>query len=358
VSGTDAVEEKRARDSPVKVVLRIALVVGALAISAFVLYRTFDDLDWDAIVDAVRGLTDADVIALAAVWVLWVAAQGLLTASLVEGLPVRRGVLAYLAPAAVTSLVPGPSDLPLRYRMLTSWGSGGSDATLALAASGLFSVGIKLVLPVIAAVGLLVSDAPIDRTLRPVVVAALIIGVVLGVCAFVLSSERRTQRAGRLLDPVWRAVVRLMRRDERADLGTRLVTVRTQALDRLRGRWLTATWATALTATLRYSLLLMAVRFTGVPDEAASWAQVFVVYAIVQGLTVLPITAGDVGVSEVALIGLLTAAAGTDYVNEVTAGVLIFRVLTWLLIIPAGLGALAVWRRTVAGKDDRADEGA
>ena len=67
-------------------------------------------------------------------------------------------MLAYLAPAAVTALVPGPSDLPLRYRMLTSWGSGGSEATLALAASGLFSVGIKLVLPVIAAVGLLVSD--------------------------------------------------------------------------------------------------------------------------------------------------------------------------------------------------------
>ena len=147
-----------------------------------------------------------------------------------------------------------------------------------------------------------------------------------------------------------------MRRDQRDDLGTRLVAARTQALERLRGRWLTATWATALTAALRYSLLLMAVRFAGVPDEAASWAQVFVVYAIVQGLTVLPITAGDVGVSEVALIGFLTAAAGTDYVNQVTAGVLIFRILTWLLIIPAGLVALAVWNRSVAGREDRTGE--
>ena len=71
-------------------------------------------------------------------------------------------------------------------------------------------------------------------------------------------------------------------------------------------------------------------------------------YAVVQGLTVLPITAGDAGVSEVAYIGLLTAAAGSQYVNQITAGVLIFRVLTWVIIIPIGLGTLAVWQRVIA----------
>ena len=60
-------------------------------------------------------------------------------------------------------------------------------------------------------------------------------------------------------------------------------------------------------------------------------------FALVQGLTVIPISAGDAGVSEVAYIGLLTAAAGSEYVNEISAAVLIFRVLTWLLIIPVGL---------------------
>ena len=92
----------------------------------------------------------------------------------------------------------------------------------------------------------------------------------------------------------------------------------------------------------------MAIRFTGTPDDAISWPQVFVVYAIVQGLTVLPITAGDAGVSEIAYIGLLTAAAGSQYVNQITAGVLIFRVLTWVVIIPIGLATLGVWQRSMA----------
>jgi hypothetical protein len=53
-------------------------------------------------------------------------------------------------------------------------------------------------------------------------------------------------------------------------------------------------------------------------------------------------------VSEIAYIGLLTAAAGSQYVNQITAGVLIFRVLTWIVIIPIGLTTLGVWQRMMA----------
>jgi uncharacterized membrane protein YbhN (UPF0104 family) len=69
-----------------------------------------------------------------------------------------------------------------------------------------------------------------------------------------------------------------------------------------------------------------------------------VVFALVQGLTVFPITAGDAGVSEIAYIGMLTAAAGSEFVNQISAAVLIFRILTWLLIIPVGLGTLGLWK--------------
>jgi hypothetical protein len=41
---------------------------------------------------------------------------------------------------------------------------------------------------------------------------------------------------------------------------------------------------------------------------------------------------------------MLTAAAGEEYANQITAAVLVFRVLTWLAIIPVGLGALGFWK--------------
>jgi putative heme transporter len=330
------------------IVFRAILIVGALAISGFILISTFEDLDYDAIVDSITSLEDADLIALVAMWMIWLASQGLLTASLVPGLPVRRGVIAYLGPAGVTAIIPGPSDLPFRLKMLTAWGYSPADATLAVAAGSVFSIGIKLVLPVVAAIGLLVSDAPIDGTLRTVVVIAVLVGLgILGI-AFMLASEKRTATIGRIITPVYTFMLRLLRRPEPPDVAQTLIAARAESLERLRDRWMIGTWATVLTAATRFSLLLMAIRFTGTPDDAISWPQVFVVYAVVQGLTVLPITAGDAGVSEIAYIGLLTAAAGSQYVNQITAGVLIFRVLTWIVIIPIGLATLGVWQRMMA----------
>ena len=84
-----------------------------------------------------------------------------------------------------------------------------------------------------------------------------------------------------------------------------------------------------------------------VDQDAVDWndrGHFFAVYSLVAGLTVIPISPGSVGVAEVALIGMLTPIVGSEFVNEVAAGVLLYRLLTWLLMIPAGLIALAVWR--------------
>ena len=351
--GVDALEAPlppeipEAKRSVRKIVLRVVFVVLALGVSFWVLAAAFDDLDPEEILDAARSLNDAELISLASMWLLWIAAQGLLTASLVPGLPVRRGVIAYLGPAAVTSAVPGPSDLPVRYRMLTSWGRTAGEATLAVAAGGIFSIGIKLLLPVVAAVGLVVSGAPISGTLQTVVTICLIVGAAAVVLVFVLGSERRTEQAGRVVAPIWGFVLRLLRKPEPADLPTQMVEARAKAVDTLHDRWLVASWGTLLAAATKFGLLLMCLRFTGVNEDTLSWTEIFVVYALVQGLTILPITAGDAGVSELAYIGMLTAAAGQEYVNQITAAILIFRVLTWLLIIPVGLGVLGWWQHAL-----------
>ncbi len=241
-------------------------VVGALVLSGFILVNTFEDLDYQAIIDSVSSLEDADFIALIAMWVIWVTCQGLLTGALVKGLPVRRGVVAYLGPAGVTSVLPGPSDLPFRHKMFTTWGYSPTEATLAVAAGGVFSIGIKLVLPVVAAIGLIVSNTPIDGTLRTIVVIAVLVGVgVLGV-AYVFGAERRTAWMGRMLTAVWAFVLRLLRKPDPPDLAEKMIDARAESIERLRDRWIIGTWATVITAGARFALLLMSLRFTGTPD--------------------------------------------------------------------------------------------
>ena len=122
------------------------------------------------------------------------------------------------------------------------------------------------------------------------------------------------------------------------------MAARDQAVSVLRQRGLVATLATTATSIARFGLFLVCLRATGVPDDAADWTAIFVAYAIVQGLTVVPITAGDAGVSDIAYVSFVTAATGSAFVNQVTAGVLVFRLLTWLLVIPLGLITLGGWR--------------
>lgn len=346
------------------IVLRVVGIGIALGVSALVIYNAFDGLDGRSVLRAIRGLSDAAVIALASAWVVWLACQGLQTASLIADLPVRRGVIAFLGPAAIASLIPGPSDLPVRHKMVRSWGYSSTAATVAVAAGGLFTIGIKLLLPLIATIGLILSDSPLDGRLRTIVVVVVIVSLGAGIVAFVLGSQRRTAAVGDAIDPLWRAALRTIRRRNAPEqrLGERFVVARADAAEVVRGRWPMATWATVLTSTTRFTLLVMAVRFAGIGEELISWPQLFVVYALLQGLTIVPLTAGDAGVSELALIGMITAVTGADTINEVTAGVLIFRLLTWLALIPAGIAALGVWRVTsrgvaaAVGEPDEADE--
>lgn len=340
----DAVTSTARPRRPLRTIGRLALVVVALGLSVVVLGAAFDELEPRRIADALGSLADAEVLALFSMWVLWLACQGLQTAALVDALPVRRGVLAYLGPTAVASVIPGPSDLPVRYRMFTSWGYSPLAAGVAISAGGIFSIGIKLVLPVVAAIGLLAFGVPLEGTLRTLIAIAIAVGAGLVLVALVLGSERRTALAGRLLHPVWAATARLLRRDDPDQLADRLVATRSRALGILRGRWPMATWGTLLAATTNFCLLVMALRFVEIPAEQLGWPQIFVVFALVQGLTVVPLTAGNAGVSELAYIGLLTAAAGQGFVNEVAAGVILYRLLTWVVIIPVGLGALGVWQ--------------
>ncbi len=328
-----------------KIALRIGFAVAAVAISMFVLFGIFDDLDFDEIRAAINQLSDAEWIALFFGWLIWIGAQGLQTASLVTAMPARRGVLAFLGPSAVSSVIPGPSDLPVRYSMYQSWGIAPADAATAVAASGIFSVGSQLALPAFAGVAIFLGGVQIEGFLTIIVATTLVLAVVIVVCAFVLGSEKRTRWAGEKLDPLWRRLMRMAHKDPpEENLGEMLEARRAAAIDYLSDKWLATSGATVLTIAAKCSLLIMSLRFVGIPETALGWAAIFAVFALVAGLTIVPITPGSAGVAEIALVGMLAPIAGSEYVNEVAAGVLLYRLLTWILVIPTGLAALGVWR--------------
>jgi len=73
---------------------------------------------------------------------------------------------------------------------------------------------------------------------------------------------------------------------------------------------------------------------------------VLAVFSFARLITAIPLTPGGLGIVELALITGLSAAGGDR--AEVTAAVLVFRALTYVLPIPLGLATYIFWRRNTS----------
>src|SRR5918993_5171097 len=349
----DALEVAAAEAQPLrhgqalKTILRVSLSIGALVVAALVLKPVYDDLDFGVVKDAITSLSAGGWFAFVAGFGATIWCNGLLTTAVVPGLPIRRGMVAYLGSSAVASTFPGPGDLAMRMLMYRSWGYPATTATVSVAASGFVTVGTKLVLPAIAAVPLFVTGRLTGDAGRFALIGASIAIAVVVVVVVALRRPAFAARVGSVLERVIGAVLRRVGRRGPTGLGDRLVEAREQAISLLAPRWPLALLATTLLTLTRLLLLVMALRFVGIPRDDLTVSQIFATYAVVELLTVVPITAGGAGVVELGYIGMLTGYAGGSHVNEVTAGVMLFRLATWIAIIPIGWLTVLWWRLSV-----------
>ena len=95
-------------------------------------------------------------------------------------------------------------------------------------------------------------------------------------------------------------------------------------------------------------VLLACLRGTGVSQAQVPWQTSLAAFAFVRLLTALPVTPGGLGITELGLIGTLTASADHQVSAQVTAAVLLYRAVTYLPPIPLGALACLVWRHAPA----------
>jgi hypothetical protein len=86
------------------------------------------------------------------------------------------------------------------------------------------------------------------------------------------------------------------------------------------------------------------VRGLGLSQSQVPWQTCLAAFAFVRLLTVLPVTPGGAGITELGLVGVLAAGAGHEVAAQVTAAVLLYRAVTYLAPIPGGALACLAWR--------------
>ena len=343
-----------APETPTSIGPKPKQVVIAVGLTAVVLIVVFGFLlpsivSYKDIWEAIRDIEPWQYGVLLFLWIVKIFVDGAVYSRSLPGLKVTQGSVSWAGSTAFANVVPGPGDLLVRLSMYRTWGFGADKAMISMTVSGIFQNVNRLSLPVIGVIWYATeqSDGGVDGwliLLALISLAILIAGLVFGV--LVIRSERLARRVGAFIDRVVAWGSRKVKRDAPEGLVDKLLSWRDDARGLIVERWWQIWLAHFGTTVLDTAMLVAALRFAGAGSDNLSVAEIFLSYALVGLVTLIPITNGNIGIAEIAYIFFLDAfASGGDAVTgAIAAGVIVFRMFNWLLVIPVGFLSTAVWR--------------
>ena len=327
--------------------LRSAIVVGILAVVFGLILPRF--VDYEEVLDAFRALTFLQVVQMTALAAVAYVIAGVPFVVLIEGLSVARGAASYLILSGIGASIPlGPWNMGILWVVVRGWGIRVQPATSGIALYGVTNQLARLATPVLAVIVLAVAGARPGRGGTVVLITAIstvIFVVAVALMIAILRSDRAADWLGRTGQRAAAWVFQRLNRTERPDVDGAIHRFRDQLGGLLRRRGLAALVAAIIVQVTWSIVLIVALRIVGVSDEVLTAAEIFAVYALVNVITIIPMSPGGAGIPELLYIAGMTTIAGTGYESLITAGVFLFRLYQWFLPIPIAWILLKLARR-------------
>jgi uncharacterized membrane protein YbhN (UPF0104 family) len=321
-----------------------ALVAAAFgfALPRFASYRSV----WASL----QAMTWLDAVLIGVAAAASLASYWLAICAVLPSLRLREAGTVNLASNAVANTLPagGALGMGVSWAMLTSWDVSTEEYVLYTLVSGIWNVFARLGLPVLALLALLTVARPDAVLVTAAAVGLALLAAAAAGLGLLLRSERFALRAGRVLQQAGAIACRLARRQAPACIAGSLASFRRRAAGLLAARGWRITITTAAVQVILWLVLLACLHGTGLSQAQVPWQTSLAAFAFVRLLTVLPITPGGLGITELGLVSVLAAGAGPRASAQVTAAVLLYRAVTYLPPIPLGAAALLAWRHAPA----------
>ena len=307
--------------------IKVASGILSVALAAFLLIFLLPHvlgIEW---AKTVRQMAVVPIWGVGLLSLVWAAGLGMHSITLrrsLPGLSTRHALVLNLGGSGVSNLLPlgGAAGIGLNYAMLRSWGYDRVQITAFTAVSNLVVALVKVLIAaggIVALVSMPRFAGDLSGPRSPGTVVLLVSGVVLVLVVLVLvfTPIRRRVRAvaGKWAVQLWRQCAQVIR------LGWRGLAVGGLGYPLLQ---VVLLWACLYALQVHVGI-----------------AAVLAAYAIERTLTLIPITPGGIGVVETAAAAVLIGF-GADPV-QATAGVLLFRVFSFLLEIPVGVLVVGAW---------------
>ena len=327
-----------------RTVVSVALVAAifGFALPRFASYRSV----WASL----GGMAWPQALLVGATAAASMASYWFMICAVLPSIRLRQAAVVNLSSNAVANTLPagGALGMGVSWAMLSSWGVSMADYVLYTMVSGIWNVFARLGLPVLALLLLVTISRPgAGLVVAAGVGLALLTAAVAGL-GLLLRSESFALRADRALQRMVAVACRLARRPVPPDVAGWLPGFRGRAGALIAARGWRITAATAASNLTLWLVLLACLRGLGLSQAQVPWQTSLAAFAFVRLLTVLPVTPGGLGITELGLIGTLAAAAGHQASTQVTAAVLLYRAVTYLPPIPLGAIACLIWRHAPA----------
>ncbi len=295
-------------------------------------------------------MTWAQALLVAAAAAASMVSTWIMICSVLPSIRLREAAVVNLGSNAVANTLPagGALAMGVSWAMLSSWGVSTAEYVLYTLVSGIWNVFARLGLPVIALMILATAGRPGAGLIAAAAAGLALLTVMAAGLGLLMRSESFALRAGRALQVTLVMACRVARRQASFDIPGSLLGFRDRAgaLIAARGWRITAT--TAASNLTLWLVLLACLRGVGLSQAQVPWQTSLAAFAFVRLLTVLPITPGGLGITELGLIATLAAGAGHRASAQVAAAVLLYRAVTYLPPIPLGAIACLTWRHAPA----------
>lgn len=337
-----------ARPRPGRAMVRTAVSAGIVAaIFGFALPRF---ASYRSVLSSMGAMTWPQALLVGAAAAASMAAAWIMIRSVLPSIRLREAAVVNLGSTAVANALPagGALAMGVSWAMLSSWGVSTAEYVLYTLVSGIWNVFARLGLPVLALVLLMTASRPGAGLIAAAGAGLALLAATAAGLGLLLRSESFALRTGRALQRIVGVACRLSRRPVPPGVAGWLPDFRGRAGALIAARGWRITAATAASNLTLWLVLLACLRGLGLSQAQAPWQTSLAAFAFVRLLTVLPVTPGGLGITELGLIGTLAAAAGHQASAQVTAAVLLYRAVTYLPPIPLGAIACLTWRHAPA----------
>ena len=266
--------------------------------------------------------------------------------STLPGLRFREGFVVQTTATAINNSLPagGAIALPVTYSQFLSWGFAPEAITAALLTAGVWDQLARTAVPVLAVAAIAVTGNALWWMWLVSIGGVIVVVGAIWLVALVLRSEKAAIALGTWLGRIVNWGLKRIGRDP-LDMVAATLTFRNNVQHVAQYRWKWVTAATIANHASMAALFAVSLRAVGVTSEDVSLPWLLLGFALGRLLVVIPVSPGGLGLVDLGFIGLISLGWGAGAnADLISAGVLLYRALSYLPPIVVGLGSWIFWR--------------